>query len=221
MNRTTTTIPTLTLTLALALAAGAAAPAAADDSWQLKVSGISAQSTAGGGPNSSLGGGLAVEYRATPRLGIELGGLTTAFEDETSIDFFQASFISEVDFRMTPLLARLNVHLTPDRRVDLYVGPVAGYVLMSDLTHRLTFPGLELGTISVEVDIPTEDQFTWGAHVGLDVRLGQGSSFLSAGATYLDLPLEIEAVSIPEDPVDTISTDFDPLVVHLGYSYRF
>jgi outer membrane protein W len=221
MSRTTTAILSQTLLIAIAWLAGAAAPAAAENAWQLKLSGVSAQSTAGGGSNSSLGGGLALEYRATPRIGVELGALTTDFESETSIDFFEVSIVTESDLRITPLLARLNVHLTPGRRADLYLGPVAGYVLMSDLTQRFTVPGLELEAIGVDFEIPTEDQFTWGAHVGLDVRLGRGNSFLTAGATYLDLPLEVQAIGIPEEAVETISTDFDPLVVHLGYSYRF
>jgi outer membrane protein W len=221
MIRTTHSMTIWTLSLALALLAGAA-PAAAEDSWQLKFSGVSAQSTAGGGSNGALGGGLALEYRATPRIGVELGGLTTGYEDEISLGLFGAPLLVESEFRMTPILARLNVHLTPDRRVDLYAGPVAGYVLMSDLTYRIRIPGLELDSIVIETEFPTEDQFTWGAHAGFDVRVGGGNSFLSAGATWLDLPLEIEfpPFGIPENP-DSFSADFDPLVVHVGYSYRF
>jgi len=212
----TETIPALTLLLALA--ASAAAPAAAgDDSWRLKVSGVSAQSTAGGGSDSSLGGALALEYRATPRIGVELGGLRTEFEKEASVQLFTTDFVSELDFRMTPILARLNVHLTPGRRADLYVGPVAGYVLMSDVSHRYR-PGPLVDDIPFVM--PAEDRFAWGAHAGLDVQLGRGSSYLTAGATYLDLPLEVR---VPDSigPDGRFSGDFDPLVVHLGYGYRF
>jgi outer membrane protein W len=219
MAHTTQSIPLLTLFFALA---GTAAPAAAEDAWQLKLSGISAQSTAGGGPNSSLGGGLALEYRATPRFGVELGGLTTAFESEAGLDFFGGVFGAESSFRMTPILTRLNVHLTPDRRADLYFGPVAGYVLMSDLTLRVALPFLGVGAVD-EQRHPAEDQFTWGAHLGLDVRLGGGSSYLTAGATYLALPVELRIFLLEGDAARTfpIRSDLDPLVFHFGYAYRF
>lgn len=227
MNRTTHTLSVPTLLLAAVLAT--AVPAAADGPWQLTVSGASVQSTIGGGPNSSLGYGLAIGYRATPRIGVELEGFYNDFDSETGIDAFGTEMITETDFRMVPLLARLDVHLTPGRRAELYLGPVAGYVAMSDLTMRIRFPDLFAPVF--EQRFRTADQYTWGAHVGVDVRLGaSGRSFLTAGATYLDLPVEliqdftvIEAddESFLEDPEFTIRNDFDPLIFRVGFSYRF
>lgn len=214
MDRNPITIPTLTLLLALA--AGAAAPAASDGPWQLKVSGVSAQSTAAGGDDSALGGALALAYRATPRLGVELSGLRTEFDKETSVQLFSTDFVSELDFRMTPILARLNVHLTPGRRADVYLGPVAGYVLLSEVSHRYR-PGPLVDDIPFEM--PAEDRFTWGAHAGLDVQVGRGSS-LTAGATWLDLPLEVRVDNFTTQN-GTFSGDFDPLILHLGYGYSF
>lgn len=220
MTRTRSTIPMLTLLLALL---GAAAPAAAEETWQLRVSGISAQSTAGGGPESSLGGGLGLEYRATPRVGVELGGLTAEFDEETRFDFFGVVFSTESEIRMTPLLARLNLYLTPGRRAELYGGPVAGWVSMSDLTlrSRIDIPGEP--TENFEERIPADDQFAWGGHLGMDLRLGGGRSYLTAGATWLDLPIELHFPfgTLDDSTIEGDSGDLDPLVFHFGYSHRF
>jgi outer membrane protein W len=217
MNRTTITIPTLTLLLALA--AGAAAPAAAGDAWQLSISGVSAQSTAASGSGGSLGVGVSVEYRATPRIGVALAGLTGEV-DGLDIEFFlPGGFATEI--RMTPILARLDLHLTPGRKADLYLGPVAGHVSLSDVT---------VNSRGFESRIETEDQAAWGAHAGVDVRLGGGNSFLTAGLTWLDLPLELEFDFDGGGPTLESGTDLvplpaggdlDPLIVQVGWSYRF
>lgn len=228
MNRKTLSIPTLTLLLALA--AGAAAPAAAQGEWQLKLSGVYAESTSGGGSEGSLGAGLAIEYRASPRLGIEVGGLTADLDSESPIDFFGIGNLTvESEVPIRPVLARLNFHLTPDRRAEVYLGPVAGYVFVDDLTLRITVDFPPFPRTSETIDFRTEDQFTWGAHAGVDVRLGApGSrSFLTAGVTWLDLPIEVRLP--PPDPAagdntidfDPVRGDLDPLVVSVGYSYRF
>ncbi len=214
----------LVAALVPALAAGASAQTADDEAWRLKFSGIHAFSTAGGLPDGSFGAGLGLEYRATPRVGVELGGLSAEMEDETEFDFFVAEIDIETAVRITPVLARLNLHLTPGRRADFYLGPVAGYVAMSDLTSRVRTSAFGDPPVVEELRFPTEDQFTWGAHLGLDVRLGNGGSFLTAGATYLGLPVELDLRG-DDDPPDEeelrIRGDLDPLVFHLGYAYSF
>jgi hypothetical protein len=206
----------LVLGIFLALAAGTGRAAAAEERWQLRVAGVSAQSTAGGGLNGSLGWGLGLEYRASRRLGVELGGLSSEFDSEAEIEFLGlVRFRTESSLRMTPVLARLNVHLTPDRRADLYLGPVLGYVGYSDIEVRaeLPIPGFP---IRLQDRIETEDEFAWGAHLGLDVRLGGGHSFLTAGATFLKAP-----VTVRDGDEGQGSFDLDPLVFHLGYGHRF
>jgi hypothetical protein len=213
----------LTAALVPALAAGASAQTVDGETWRLKISGVHAFSTTGGIPEGSFGGGLGLEYRATPRFGVELGGLSAEMEDDTEFDFFIAEVDLETAVRMTPILARLNVHLTPGRRADLYLGPVAGYVAMSDLTLRVRTSVFGDPPVVEEARFPTEDQFTWGAHLGLDVRLGDGGSSLTAGATYLDLPVEFDLRG--EEPVEgeevALRGDLDPLVLHFGYAYSF
>lgn len=227
MNRSTPAISTLTLLLALAT--GAVAPVSAQDAWQLKLSGVYAEPTGGGASGGSFGGGLAIEYRATTRIGVELGGLTAEVEDDRSPPFsVLADLFIETETRFTPVLARLNFHLTPERRADVYVGPVAGWVSVDDLTVRTLIEGPEVGRFTDELDVPADDQLTWGAHAGVDVRLGApgNRSFLSVGVTWLDLPLELELPPLgpavdPLFSLEQLEGDLDPLLVQVGYSYRF
>lgn len=212
----TRTMRGLTLGIVLALFAGAAKPAAAGEGpWRLRLTAVSAQSTKGGGSNGSLGFGLGVEYRLSPRIGVEVEGLRSNVGSKEEFDIFgMATITAETEVDATPLLARLDVHLTPGRRADLYLGPVGGYVLMSDLTLRLR--GEAGGEEQVfEQRIDTRDELAWGAHLGLDVRFGGGSSFLTMGATFLKLPLTIR------DEEGTQQGDLDPLIFHLGYGWRF
>ncbi len=217
-----------------ALAAAFTAPAAADGDWRLELSGVYTEATSGGAPDGSFGGGLAVGYRLTPRLGIELGALTAELSDETRVDFFDVFEVTvETSLGYTPVLARLDFHLTPDRRADVYVGPVAGYVFFDDLTLRtsIEFPGLPgPGPVPVtEIRLRADDQFTWGAHAGVDVRVGSAGSraFMSAGLTYLDLPVEVEVPAGGEIEgggeidFDAERGDLDPLILHLGFGVRF
>lgn len=217
--------------LAAALAAAFAAPAAAGDGWQFQLSGVYAESTAAGGTDGSFGAGLAAEYRLTPRLGIELGALTAELEDETRVDFlgvFEATARTSLGY--TPILARLDFHLTPGRRADIRVGPVAGYVFFDDLTVRTTLEILGVPVpVTEEIRLRTDDQFTWGAHAGVDVRIGGADSraFVSAGLTYLDLPVEVEVPAGGDGEIDggidfdTQRGDLDPLILHLGFGLRF
>lgn len=227
---TRTQLTCLALALAAALAAASPASAAdAGDRWQLSFSGAYAESTASAGPEGAPGGGVMIAYRTSPRIGVALNVATTEFDEEADFDFFGTEIRSTAEMRVTPVLARLDFHLTPGRRAELYLGPVAGWASVGDvdLETRVRFPTAP-GVVS-RVSFGTDDPFVWGAHAGVDVRLGGAGSrsYLSAGVTWLDLPLEIELP--PPHPaeddntvdVEPVSGDLDPLLVQVGYSLRF
>jgi outer membrane protein W len=207
--------------VAMVLAAAAAgAASAADERWQVRLAGVSAQTDALGQADSSQGWGLGLEYRFSPRFGVELGGLTTEPEGAAEVELFAGTrLIFESSFRMTPVLARLNVHLLPGRRVDLYVAPVAGYVRMSDVTLRIRAEGTgdaRAEEAVFEERIGTEDELAWGAALGVDIPVGHGGSALTLGATYLRLPLTVSGPDGSEQ-----GGDIDPLLLHVGYGFRF
>jgi outer membrane protein W len=215
------------LVAALAVGAWSAASngaAAQEERWHLRFSALGAQSTSGVDTDPVPGFGLGLEYRVTPRIGIELGGLTVEPEAEERINLFIADFTLESSYRITPVLARVNFHFTPEGPVDFYAGPVAGYVDVSDVTLRLRVRG-PFGDDSDEVELGADDELAWGAAVGLDVPIGGGRSFVTLGATYLRLPLDVDLAidNGEEDPQEEFEVlgDPDPLVVHLGYGLRF
>jgi len=102
---------------------------------------------------------------------------------------------------MTPILVGANFHFGGSERVDLYAGPFVGLIDFGDLTfegERLAF----------------KDEFAYGATLGLDVALGQGSAAFSASARYM-----VAGAQTDEAQSDTL--DLDPLVVLFGLGYRF
>jgi outer membrane protein W len=219
MRRTTrhcTSLGTMVMAVLVASLAGSSRAAADDDPWRLKLGAVATESLNGGVDGPSYGAGAGLEYRFSPRVGLELAAITAEDEDEIGFSFFdELSLGIESRVRMTPVMAKLDLHLTPDSRVDFYLAPVAAYVKMSDL--RLTFRA-EAGDDRVtEVEhIDLEDKFAWGLSLGMDVPIGRGGSFFNLGATYLRLPL-----SVRDGEDFSTAGDIDPIFVQVGYGLRF
>lgn len=207
----------LTLVVMMLMVVAAAGPAAADDGpWRLRLGPVAATTTGVGHKDVAYGYGLGVEYRLSPRLGVELGALTAEPHGSEEVEIFAGAALRfESRFRMTPVMAKLDLHLTPSSRVDLHVAPVAAYVRMDELTLKVT---AEAGgeKLSVVERIDVESQLAWGLAVGLDVPLGRGSSFLSLNGTYLRVPL-----SLRDDGGFADAGNVDPLLVQVGYGVRF
>jgi outer membrane protein W len=215
----TTTLTSSLVILSLSILAGGRAANAADQSdpgWRLKLTGASIQSTGGGGFSSSIGGGLGVEYRASDRFGIEFGAVTGKVDDKLGFDFFgEDVFTIETSLRVTPLLGRLNFHLTPGHKADLYLGPVAGWVRYGDIDVRVSAPGE--GSLLVD-HVQNKDGFAWGGHIGLDVPFGRSGFFFTSDATYLRSTVKPTARSAAEGAAEF---DLNPLIVQAGLGIRF
>lgn len=214
------TIQTLGIFGAL-LAFCAVHPAAASDArWGIEVTGGSVQSASALGPDTSLGFGLGLEYRASRRLGVQLDILTSELDSE--FDFFDLDLlVIESNLRMTPVLARLDVHLTPDRKVDLYLGPVLGYVRYGDIETGVRSDFLD-ESISVE-RVRTRNGFAWGGQIGMDIPMGSRGAFFTLKATYLEAEVEtIEEIDDDGERSEIESGfDLDPFIVQAGFGYRF
>lgn len=203
--------------LALSISGSLAPPAQAADptGWRLKLQAAAFRPTSGGGFDPSFGGGLALEYRATRRLGFEVSALTSELVSE--VDLKEAAIpipiVIETRFEATPILARLNWHLTPAKKADVYIGPVAGWILYGD--GEVRFKGKnELIDPVPDPGFGIDDGFAWGAHAGVDVPVGGGGWFLHGGLTYL-------LADVESDVSDEDLFDLDPLVAHIGIGYRF
>lgn len=171
-------------------------------------------------PEFSAGFGLGLEYRFSPQLGVELDVSTAEIEDD--LDFFAIQVVPfdiETTVRVTPVTLQLDWHLTPGRAVDLHIGPVVGWVLAGDI-HVTTrgaspFPGVSRERRT------TDDTLAFGAHIDLDVPLGDRGLFLAFGATYLDADLETTELEAETGRTVESSFEFDPLLMKLGLGYRF
>lgn len=220
MNRMIKTLSRLGIVLVVCAGSRAAA---ADSGWGIEVTGGSVQSVSELGLDSSPGFGLALEYRASRRLGARLGVLTSEIDSDIGFEFFDLDLlVLESNLRMTPVLAQLDVHLTPGRKVDLYLGPVLGYVRYGDIKTEVRSDLLGNEPISVG-RVRTRDGFAWGGQIGMDVPLGSRGTFFTVKALYLQTEVEtIEEIDDPdEDGEIDSSVDLDPLVIQAGFGYRF
>jgi outer membrane protein W len=196
---------------------------AADRAWLIRVAGVSVDSGAHAvdvagtsetlsiSTSSGFGFGLDLEYRASRRLGVDFGVLSATPAIGTSIDagWKSISISASADVAMTPISAGLNVHLTPDSRFDVYLGPLIAYVIYDSFTLSAG-PGLS-------ESFSSENDVGFGANIGVDVGLGNQSRWtLSAAITYIDTTFEAS----PSDGAAG-STDFDPMIVGFGFGYRF
>ena len=193
---------------------------AGDGPWEVRVFGLSMNPTgdtvvvpdtderipfnAGNG----YGFGIDLEYRASHRLGIDVGVLTAQPVIDVLID--EVGVISaSAKPRITPIYAGLNVHLIPDGPIDLYIGPVLAYVVFSSFDLVVDPWFLTEGFV-------TENDFGIGVNLGLDIRLGEGGWLITAAFKYLD---SILVASPPDESIGR--TDIDPMIFSVGVGYRF
>ncbi len=213
----------LMLTLAIVATAGTAN--AQDDKWHLRFGGIWVEPDADFAVTDSdgnrvvvdagnaIGLGVAVERRFNRRLGLELGTLFaepdiiigSGFDGGPTLDASNG-----VDLRSITL--GLNVHLTPDKPVDLYAGPFLAHVTYGNL--RLI---AQDGSGTVDVGVSSSDNFTFGAQIGADIQFGDSSWSLNLVGRYLDSSLDV--VTGEERAVSQL--DLDSLIFGVGVGFRF
>jgi outer membrane protein len=101
------------------------------------------------------------------------------------------------------------VHLSPDSRFDLYIGPLLAYVVYSSFD-------LVVDPWFLTEGFETRNDFGIGVNLGLDIRLGEGGWLLTAAFKYLDTTLE---ASPPDESIGR--TDINPMIFSVGIGYRF
>ncbi|HEX6198996.1 MAG TPA: hypothetical protein VF150_01945 [Thermoanaerobaculia bacterium] len=165
--------------------------------------------TVGDGP----GAGLALEYRATRRIGVEALAIRAELEGEFRLVGFSPSFPEQVvtDDVETDLYGLgLNIHLTPSRRFDVYAGPVVAYVKYGDFNATV-----ELGFGTGTFEATFTDDTAYGAVLGADFPLGGSGRWAVSGA------LRQLWYDSGNDEEGTIEVGLDPLIATAGVAYRF
>lgn len=215
-------------TLLLALASAPATAMADDGDWSLRAFALwnrpeSSTQTGGQVPEYDIaaeldaapGLGLAVERRLSPQLGVELGlsrsdprfslhgtpqvAQLPAFDTAADISTWIATF-------------GLDIHLTPERRIDLWVAPLAA------LVHTEAFT-LRVDELDAEARFGSGDEFAYGAQVGLAIPFNDRSGFYSS-LTLLEADLDVAELDQPQG-APGLAAAYDPLMLAVGFSTRF
>ncbi len=156
--------------------------------------------------DSALGLGLGWEYRFNERVGLDLNWFYGKHDVSLGGEKFDST-------KFMPVTVGANFHLTPDKKVDLFVGPVVGYVFYSDLQN---------GSTKIELD----NDIVYGVNVGVEYPFKDKVAFFGS-LKYLKASSD-GAVRVPElVPTRALVTvanpevDVDPLVLQVGVSFRY
>ncbi len=211
--------------LALMLSALPGAALASEKGWTLRFGPVGVSSDLNDhnvdgyrsrhGAHGSGGAGLAVnaEYRFARRLGVELGVMAAANVD-ARVAYRGAPYSSNA-LAFTPVTAGLNIHLTPDRKVDFYMGPLLAYISYQNLSFS-NYSWNENWSTPQYVDLGIDNDFAVGANLGLDIRFGASNWMLTTGLKYLDTSVDARSHDGGRAEVE-----FDPVIFSLGAGYRF
>lgn len=209
----------LSIVLALLTLPLLTAPVGAEVTWQLRFGaawldpdGESTQPLTGGTATTDLDDGFGLtataEVRFTEHVGLEFGVLATASPDfEVRIADGSDGALVRDELDLLVLGAGFNFHLTPDRPIDLWVGPFVGQAYFSDLLFVVG------GDDAVFV---VDDELVLGAVVGIDVPISSRWSFTGA-ARYMAFDIDPENVT----GGDAESITLDTLSVSVGIGLRF
>ena len=153
------------------------------------------------GDTADAGGGfgVGVEYRVSDRLGLEFSTLFAGLQIEQAASAGTEA-VYDLEMTMMPLTLAVPFHFGAGQGVDLFVGPTFSVIQYLDME---TYAGSGGTGTGIEVDTDT----SLGAAFGIDAPIGRGKWAFSAGLRYM--------ASSPAD------VDLDPVIVTLGFAYRF
>lgn len=155
--------------------------------------------------DEATGFALGLEYRWTPRIGVELGLLLVEMDTTYRLEVAGFAFTDTEAMDLESVLLGVNWHLTPERRVDVSIGGFVAQTKPEDVIF-LT----EIGGRAKRV---FDDDIGFGLKVGLEVPLRPQSAWgLTASVRYLDTILESET------PGQDLN--LDPVVATVGVRYR-
>jgi len=164
-------------------------------------------------PKGSIGFAIDYEYRLSGLLGIAVTlGRTEAEMEITHSVALQHPPHYTGDLLMVPLTISPQFHLVANESLDIYCGPLLGYIFYDDLKTE----DYGRGANSYGV----KNEFTYGALAGLDVPLGSSKWLFTFSIRYLAARADIDE---PYQHVEDINAkiDIDPFIFQAGFGYRF
>lgn len=154
--------------------------------------------------DSGVGGGAGLEYHFNDRVGLEGTVLFVPLGSQLFFDIGVDWAEDEDDVEMLAFLIGPNFHLTPNSRVDFYIGPFVGAADLSSTTYRVLG---EAQNRSFDADT------LFGVQLGLDIPFGDAGWAFHLGARYFDMTIETE-----EEGAEIAA---DPLGFEAGFAYSF
>jgi len=154
------------------------------------------------------GAGLRLEYRFAETLGVEFGVLGASSFDVTVGDLGDGFGVSTSISSFAPLTLGLNYHFSSGNRVDFYAGPFLALVRYGDVE-------VQTGTSGVITRESVDTDTGWGVIVGIDVPLRSGNWLLQSNLRYIQTNMKGATDNGGFDG------EFDPLIISLGFGYRF
>lgn len=149
--------------------------------------------------------GVQAEYKFRPWFGVAFGGLQGEIELGLKWDLGDLWEMGEDDVEVFSLFAGPMFHLTPNSRVDLFVGPL---VALTD------YDDAEFNLFGQPMEKDFDGELGIGAQLGLDIPFKvDGAWGLHLGTIYLDSTAE-------GDPAG-FELDVDPWLFNIGLSYTF
>jgi hypothetical protein len=146
-----------------------------------------------------------LEYRFHRRLGAEVAVLRGRFDATLSLNPADLGLHRAADrLRFEPWMLGLDVHLTPDRPVDLYLGPRLAHVRYGRASFAFT-------DIAFRADYDLSADNAFGGFLGLDVPHGRWS--VGLGVLYLPTTAKPRGADA--------ALDVDMVAATLGVGYRF
>ena len=182
---------------------------AKDSSWTLRFHGAIVDSSGesrtsiGDGIDNSVeaggGFGIGAEYRLSPRYGVEFSTLFAGLEIKNSVGG-STGVVSGLELTMMPFTLAFPFHFDAGSRADFFVAPTFSVVRYVDIHTSVNGSGVDSG-----VDVDSDAAL--GAALGVDVPFGKGKWAFSSSLRYMSTGFE--------------DTDVDPVIVTVGFAYRF
>jgi outer membrane protein W len=160
------------------------------------------------GLDAGAGAGVRGEYRFSPRLGLEVGMLGTASVDISTFAGGGGTGAAVGFDTFAPVTTGLNVHLTPQARLDLYAGPLLAYASYSDVEVRAA-----IGDSAI--DIAVDRDLGVGAIIGLDVPIGKRGWLFGTSLRFIKTSMQ------GSNGDALVDVDYDPAIVSFGFGYSF
>ena len=167
--------------------------------------------------DAGAGIGLDAEYSFNVRLGLELGFAHADHGDFRPEVALSGAVVDATDTMSVSMLSvGVNYNLTPSAAVDVYVGAVVALVDYDSFSISYDPSGVLPAGSPASVRVDVDDDVGLGLQLGVDLPLDEEHWLLHAKLRYLK-----SSMAGTGSGATMTSVDYDPLVLGLGFGYRF